>query len=67
MKSLAIAKALAILGKVPRANLIESLNDFSFSNDENVIPAHIALKPSTRSGFVDGPDPGVTEIQSFTY
>jgi len=48
-------------------NLIESLNGFSFSNAANVIPAHIALKPSQRSGFVDGPDPGVTEIQSFTY
>jgi hypothetical protein len=48
-------------------NLIESLNGFNFSNAGNVIPAHIALKPSARSGFVDGPDPGVTEIQSFTY
>ena len=48
-------------------NLIESLNGFNFSNTGNVVPAHIALKPSTRSGFVDGPDPGVREIQSFTY
>ena len=48
-------------------NLVESLNGFSFSNVGNVIPARIALKPSTRSGFVDGPDPGVTDIQSFTY
>jgi hypothetical protein len=48
-------------------NLIESLNGFNFSNAGNVVPAHIALKPSTRSGFVDGPDPGVREIQSFTY
>jgi hypothetical protein len=47
-------------------NLIESLNGFSFSNAGNVIPAHIALKPSNRSGFVDGPDPGVREVQSFT-
>jgi hypothetical protein len=48
-------------------NLIESLNGFNFSNAGNVIPAHIALNPSNRSGFVDGPDPGVREIQSFTY
>jgi hypothetical protein len=48
-------------------NLIESLNGFNFSNVGSVIPVHIALKPSTRSGFVDGPDPGVREIQSFTY
>jgi hypothetical protein len=48
-------------------NLVESLDGFNFSNAGNVIPAHIALKPGARSGFVDGPDPGVREIQSFTY
>jgi hypothetical protein len=48
-------------------NLIESLNGFNFSNAGNVIPARIALKPGARSGFVDGPDPGVREIESFTY
>jgi hypothetical protein len=32
-----------------------------------VIPVHIALNPSNRSGYVDGPDPGVTQLQSFTY
>ena len=50
-----------------QGNVIESINGFSFSNTFNVVPAHIALKPSTRSGFVDGPDAGVTEIQSFRY
>ena len=50
-----------------KGNLQETLNGFSFSNTFNVIPAHIAIKPSNRSGFVDGPDSGVTEIQSFTY
>ncbi len=48
-------------------NLQETLNGFSFSNASNVIALHIALKPSTRSGFVDGPNAGVSEIQSFTY
>jgi len=48
-------------------NLQETLNGFNFSNTFNVIPAHIALHPSQRSGFVDGPDAGVTEIQGFTY
>jgi hypothetical protein len=48
-------------------NLVESLNGFNFSNAGNVIFARIALNPSRRIGFVDGPDPGVTEIQSFTY
>ena len=47
--------------------LQETLNGFSFSNVSNVIPMHIALNPSTRSGFVDGPSAGVSNIQSFTY
>ena len=48
-------------------NLIESINGLNFSNAFNVIPAHIALNPGKRIGFVDGPDPGVSQIQSFTY
>ncbi|HEY2799125.1 MAG TPA: hypothetical protein VGI85_00900 [Chthoniobacterales bacterium] len=48
-------------------NLIESLNGFSFSNASNVVPVHIALNPAARLGFVDGPDAGVTQIESFTY
>lgn len=48
-------------------NLVESLDGFHFSNAGNVIPMHIALHPSGRYGFVDGPDAGVSEIQSFTY
>jgi hypothetical protein len=51
----------------PHGNLQETINGFSFSNTFNVVPAHIALHPSLRSGYVDGPDAGVTEIQSFTY
>jgi hypothetical protein len=48
-------------------NLQETINGFSFSNTFNVVPTHIALKPSNRSGYVDGPNSGVTEIQAFTY
>jgi hypothetical protein len=48
-------------------NLQETINGFNFSNTFNVVPVHIALHPSLRSGFVDGPDSGVSEIQSFTY
>jgi hypothetical protein len=48
-------------------NLVESLNGFNFSNASNVVFTHIALNPSHRSGFVDGPDAGVTQLQSFTY
>jgi hypothetical protein len=51
----------------PKGKLVESLNGFSFSNASNVVSTHIALNPSNRSGYVDGPDAGVTEIQSFTY
>ena len=50
-----------------KGNLLETINGFHFSNTFNVVPMHIALHPSTRSGFVDGPDPGVTDIQAFTY
>jgi len=42
-----------------------TLNGFSFSNAFNVIPMHIALHPSTRTGFVDGPS--ANEIQGFAY
>ncbi len=47
--------------------LQETLNGFNFSNASTVIAMHIALHPSTRTGFVDGPNAGVSEIQSFTY
>jgi hypothetical protein len=50
-----------------KGNLKETLNGFNFNNTSNVIAMHIALKPSQRSGFVDGPDQDVTELQSFTY
>ena len=48
-------------------NLIESINGLNFSNASNVVPLHIALNPLKRIGFVDGPDPGVSQIQSFSY
>jgi hypothetical protein len=48
-------------------NLIESINGLSFSNVGNVVPAHIALNPRKRIGFVDGPDVAAGQIQSFTY
>ena len=47
--------------------LVESLGGFHFSNAGNVVAAHIALHPRWRYGFVDGPDPGVRQIQSFVY
>lgn len=48
-------------------NLVESLDGFNFSNTSNVVRTHIALNPAHRTGYVDGPDPGVTQLQSFTY
>ena len=48
-------------------HLVNSINGLNFSNAFNVVPAHIAINPTNRSGFVDGPDQGVTSIQSFTY
>ena len=50
-----------------QGNLVESLNGLSFSNASNVVGTHIALNPATRTGYVDGPDAGVTELQRFTY
>jgi hypothetical protein len=48
-------------------NLVESLNGFNFSNAFNAVPTHIALNPATRTGYVDGPDAGVTQLQAFSY
>ena len=48
-------------------NLIQSINGLNFSNAFNVVPAHIALNPGKRIGFVDGPDIAAGQIQSFAY
>jgi hypothetical protein len=50
-----------------KGKFVESLNGFNFSNASNVIGTHIGLNPGTRSGYVNGPDSGATELQSFTY
>jgi len=50
-----------------KGNLRETLNGFSFSNTFNVVPAHIALHPSVRAGFVDGPSSTVNQLQGFRY
>lgn len=51
----------------PQGVFVESINGLNFSNAGNIVPAHIALKPSNRTGFIDGPSAGVTQLQSFTY
>jgi len=48
-----------------KGNLVESLDGFNFSNTGAVIFTHIALNPTNRTGYVDGPD--VTQLQSFSY
>ena len=48
-------------------NLVESINGLHFSSAGNVVPAHMAQNPAKRLGFVDGPDAGVKQVQSFTY
>lgn len=47
--------------------LQKTINGFNFSNAFNVVPAHIAIHPSVRIGFVDGPSSNVNEIQRFSY
>lgn len=49
-----------------KGNLVESLDGFNFSNASSVIRTHIALNPTNRTGYVDGPDGGIS-IQSFSY
>jgi len=50
-----------------KGNLKKTMNGFHFNDTFKVVPTHIALNPSQRLGYVDGPDDGVTEIQSFNY
>jgi len=49
-----------------KGNLKGTLNGFNFSNAFNVIPMHIGLHPSTRTGFVDGPSTTVSQLQGFS-
>lgn len=48
-----------------KGNLQETLNGFSFSNASSVVAVHLALHPSMRTGYVDGPGNG--QLQSFSY
>jgi hypothetical protein len=50
-----------------KGNLVESLDSFNFSNAFSVVRTHIALNPSNRTGYVDGPEDGGTSLQSFSY
>lgn len=48
-------------------NFVESVNGLNFTGTANVFSVHLAINPSQRTGFVDGPDSEVRTIQSFTY
>jgi len=50
-----------------RGNFVESVDGLSFSGTGNVFPVHMALNPAQRTGYVNGPDLNVTDIQSFSY
>ena len=46
-------------------NLVESIDGFNFSNRFAVIPVRVAINPSKRMGWVDGPN--INQLQQFTY
>jgi WD40 repeat protein len=52
-----------------QGNLVESLSGFTFSNRFTVIPMHIGINPTTRSGFVDDESNQniPNQLRSFTY
>jgi hypothetical protein len=61
------ATGRSILAYDTAGNFVESVDGLSFNGESNVFPVHIAINPSRRSGFVDGPATDDSEIQSFTY
>jgi hypothetical protein len=60
----ATGKILNVMAKTQTQDdslLLNTLNGFGFSNAFNVVPAHIALKPSNR------PSSNVNSLQRFSY
>jgi len=48
-----------------RGKLVEYINGFNFLNQFSVVVPHVAVNPSNRTGYVDGPNPN--QLQEFTY
>lgn len=48
-----------------QGNVVEAITGFTFSNRFSVVPLHISVNPSTRTGWVDGPN--VNQLQQFFY
>lgn len=46
-------------------NLIEAITGFTFSDRFSAVPIRVAVNPSQRIGWVDGP--GVNQLQQFFY
>jgi hypothetical protein len=45
--------------------LEESINGFSFSDASSVIPVRISINPTSRTGWVNGPQ--ADQLQEFSY
>ncbi|MBV9645912.1 MAG: hypothetical protein JO043_00440, partial [Candidatus Eremiobacteraeota bacterium] len=48
-----------------KGNMVEAITGFNFSNTSTVIPVRVAVNPSTRTGWVNGPN--INQLQQFTY
>jgi hypothetical protein len=48
-----------------KGNLVEAISGFNFSNRFTVVPVRVAVNPTTRVGWVDGPN--IDKLQQFFY
>jgi hypothetical protein len=48
-----------------KGNFVEAITGFNFSNRFSVVPIRVAVNPTTRVGWVDGPD--IDQLQQFFY
>ena len=46
-------------------DFVEAITGFHFSNRFTVVPIRVAVNPSLRMGWVDGP--GINQLQQFFY
>jgi hypothetical protein len=48
-----------------KGNFVEAITGFNFSNRFTVVPVRVAVNPTTRTGWVDGPN--IDKLQQFFY
>jgi hypothetical protein len=48
-----------------RGKMVEYINGFEFEDNFSVVVPHLAVNPSKRTGYVNGP--GLNQLQEFTY